>query len=99
MSRPVNGGWDFVKAGEIYQYKESPMIAMVRVLEDNSDDEWYNFKVRVLKSTHDISSKEFTVGHVKDCPGIYNEMQQFYEDEEYVVSRDGKYPYEYPEPA
>ena len=44
MARSENNGWDFVKVDETYQYKEEigpglAMIAMVKILEDNSDDE------------------------------------------------------------
>lgn len=36
MARANNGGWDFIKVGQQYQYKEDGIIAIVTVLEDNS---------------------------------------------------------------
>ena len=90
MARPENNGWDFVKVGEVYQYKEEvgasiggAVIAMVKILEDNSDDNWYCFTVQITegKSALDIfGSKPFPVAHEKNIGGIYSGMPQFYEE-------------------
>ena len=47
MATSHDHGWDFVKVGETYQYKEDWFIAIVTVLENNSDTENYVFKLRV----------------------------------------------------
>jgi len=52
MERPYEGGWDFIKAGEVYQYKEGGFIAMVTVLEVKSDDAYYVFIIRIEKATY-----------------------------------------------
>ena len=46
-------GWDFVTVGNVYQYKEDSYIGIVRVLEDQSDDDYYTFKLQVLAETMD----------------------------------------------
>ena len=86
MARANNGGWDFVKVGEVYQYKEDWFIAMVTILEDNSDDKYYSFKVRVEKSNMAPSSQsgEFEVCFVKDLDGVFSGMSQLYEEEAYM---------------
>ena len=74
MSRGTNNGWDFVKVGETYQYKESGWIAMVKVMEDNSTDEEYNFKLRVDKSSWAMPGPpgQFTLTHNKSFNGVYS---------------------------
>jgi len=54
MTRPTKDSWNFVKVGEVYQYKEDRLIANVRVLSDTSDNETYRFKLRILQSNIDI---------------------------------------------
>jgi len=86
MARANNGGWDFVKVGKTYQYKEDSFIAIVKVLEDNSDDKCYRFKLQVEKATYEPHFAEngiFEIYHIKDVDGYYNGMLQFYENEEY----------------
>jgi len=87
MSRGNNNGWDFVKVNETYQYKESGWICMVKVLEDNSTDKEYNFKLQVEKSSwaENPWPKEFVVSHNKNFNGVYSEMNQIYKNEEYMV--------------
>lgn len=51
MSTANNNGWDFVKVGETYQYKEGSFIAMISIIEDNSDDENYRFTIKILEAT------------------------------------------------
>jgi len=87
MSRGTDNGWDFVKVGETYQYKESGWIAMVKVLEDNSTDEEYNFKLQVEKSSWAFPGppKSFTLSHNKNFNGVYSGMNQLYENEAYWV--------------
>jgi hypothetical protein len=86
MARANNNGWDFIKVGGEYQYKEDHFIGMVKVLEDNSDDEMYRFKIQVLKANcKDIGPEPFDVSHAKDPSGYYSGMLQFYETLEYVM--------------
>lgn len=85
MARAVNNGWDFVKVGKSYQYKEDWMIAMVTILEDNSDEGNYRFKLRVDKSNVEPPQNgEFEIGHDKTFNGIYSGMIQLYENVEYL---------------
>jgi len=91
MARANNGGWDFIKAGEIYQYKEEGCVAMVNVLEDESTPEFYNFKLKVLASDGGFPAGiEFTCGHSKNPGGYWNEMAQFYKELEYMPLPIGK---------
>lgn len=93
MARPNEKdghGWDFVKAGKTYQYKEeafplTSFIGTVTILEDNSNDEDYNFKVRVEESNMEPPTEDgiFDTSHVKKLDGIYSGMPQFYEYPEY----------------
>ena len=93
MTRSENNGWDFIKVGETYQYKDDGIgignatIAMVKILEDTSDDDWYNFKVKVVegdKALKEWGTKPFNVGHKKNIGGVYSGMPQFYETPEYI---------------
>lgn len=86
MSRANNGGWDFVKVGGTYQYKEDGYIAMVKVLEDNSTENEYRFKLKVEKATQSIGDDEFEISHMKDLTGVYSGMLQLYEQEEYMCN-------------
>jgi len=90
MSRAPNGGWDFVEVGKTYQYKEDWFIAMVKVLEDKSDNENYCFKLQIEKSSHTpfFADKNgiCEISHVKKMDGIYSGMIQLYEDEEYMCN-------------
>lgn len=100
MARANNGGWDFVKVGNTYQYKEEGVIMQVRVLEDLSDAEYYNFRLRVLRATSKFpvakegEPADFTVTFLKSNTGYWNDMPQFYEHEEYRC----EYPVIYPDP-
>jgi hypothetical protein len=86
MARANNGGWDFVKVGQQYQYKEDGIIALVTVLEDTSTDEAYNFKVRVDKATFPFPEETFDVMSDKKSTGYYSGMIQFYEQPEYTCN-------------
>lgn len=89
MSRGVNNGWDFVKVGETYQYKEDWFIAMVKVLEDNSDSDSYRFTLQVEKATCDPSFCDngiFEISHNKNFNGVYSGMNQIYETEAYMCN-------------
>ena len=90
MARANNGGWDFVKVGGTYQYKEetfpmSSFIAMVKILEDNSTEDAYEFKLQVEESNVDPPTENgiFDVGYTKKSDGYYSGMPQFYELPEY----------------
>jgi hypothetical protein len=82
MARANNGGWDFVKVGGVYQYKEEGQIAIVKVLSTEPDPNYYRFQLSVLAATFPFD-KEFEVVHHKNPGGYWNEMQQFYPDPEY----------------
>jgi len=85
MARANNGGWDFVKVGETYQYKEDYLIAMITILEDNSTDEEYCFKIRFEKANIDMGTDvEIDISHIKNLDGVYSGMLQIYEKEEYI---------------
>jgi hypothetical protein len=86
-----NEGWDFVKVGKVYQYQEERCVAMVEVVEDNSDDGYYNFKVKILAS--DLFFKpggSFDVSHSKTIKGYYSGMPQLYEEIKYFPLPLGK---------
>lgn len=86
MARGCNNGWDFVKAGEVYQYREGGLIAEILVLEDNSDEEQYSFNVRILRTSEEyFLDKEFEIMHSKDMNGVWNYMPQIFEEPEYIV--------------
>ena len=97
MARANDRGWDFVKVGGTYQYKEDGFIAFVTVLEDNSDDKSYRFKLQVERCNYENPPQNgvFNISHVKDLNGFYSGMLQLYEQAEYSVReykwiRDGK---------
>jgi hypothetical protein len=85
MARANEYGWDFVKVGKIYQYKEYPLIAMVTVIEDNSTEDEYRFRLRVEKSNlkEEHTPLEFNISSTKNDKGYYSNMMQLYETEEY----------------
>jgi hypothetical protein len=86
MARANNNGWDFIKVGKEYQYKEDHFVGMVKILEDNSDEEMYRFKIQVMKANcKDIGPEPFDVSHSKNPGGYYSGMLQFYETPEYIV--------------
>lgn len=94
MARANNNGWDFLEVGKTYQYKEDSMIAMVRILEDNSDEEFYDFYVEVVAANMNIAGNKFNVSHTKKLNGVYSGMSQFYKSPEYVLLPLGTpYPY------
>ena len=91
MARPENNGWDFVKVGGVYQYKEegigigSAVVAMVEILGDNSSDEFYDFTVKRVKGGKEFGDMPFGVSHKKNIGGIYSGMPQFYEEPCYMM--------------
>ena len=93
MARSENGGWDFIKVGGIYQYKEDGFggasVGMVKVLEDTSDEEWYRFLVQVVEGKAALKlwgNKPFPVAHKKNIGGIYSGMPQFYKEPQYMMN-------------
>jgi len=81
MTRAYNNGWEFVKVGGEYVYRESGYTLKVKVLEDNSDDEYYRFKLQVSNPMSSGWEKDriFDILHIKDGGGHFNGMIQFYE--------------------
>ena len=92
MARSEDNGWDFIKVGETYQYKEdgggigTAIVAMVKILGDNSDEEYYHFVVKRVQGGKAFGDEPFTVVHLKNIGGIRNGMPQFYETPEYMMS-------------
>lgn len=76
-------GWDFVKVGHTYQYKEDRWIAEVTILADNSTDEEYRFDVLVDKATEDYETPEFKISWMKNFTGYFSGMINLYENPEY----------------
>ena len=98
MARAVNGGWDFVKVGGLYQVKEDFATYGIRVLEDTSDAEQYVFKVKPTYSSHEMSGEPFTIMHHKNPGGVWSGMLQIYERDEYVMLPIGTpWPFTHPE--
>jgi len=75
MSTAQNNGWDFVKIGETYQYKEGSFIAMISIIEDNSDEENYRFTIKILEANREplliicdiFSQKKISFGYPGMC--------------------------------
>jgi hypothetical protein len=88
MARANDHGWDFVKVGGLYQYKEDGFLAWVTILEDNSNEKQYKFKLQVEKCNYPEPPQEgvFNISHVKDLNGVYSGMSQLYEQGEYSFS-------------
>lgn len=88
MARANNNGWDFVKVGGTYQYKEGGWIAMVKVLEDNSTAEEYAFVLQTEEATDfpPTADGKFDIMNVKDSGGYYSGMLQLYEKPEYMCT-------------
>jgi len=82
--RENDGGWDFVKLGGIYQYKEEGVIYIVEIIEDKSTEKEYKFVLKPLACTL-YSLKPFEISFVKNNTGYWNNMPQFYEEAEYVL--------------
>ena len=97
MARANKNGWDFIKVGGIYQYREDSFIGIVKVIKDNSDDDSYGFTLQVLMATHDwISDEPFGITCAKDLGGTYSGALQFYEIPEYCMLPIGTpYPFIY----
>ena len=85
MARANNSGWDFVKVGGYYQYKEDHFIGMIECIEDNSDDKYYRFKIQVKQANcKDIGQEPFDISHAKDVGGYWSGMLQIYETPVYM---------------
>lgn len=89
MSFSYNGGWDFIEVGGVYCYKEGSLIAKVKVVEDKSDDEYYRFKLKVLRATRELGDFE-VVSLKKDC-GVYSDVPRFFGYSEYDSGLDWKF--------
>lgn len=79
-------GWDFIEVGKVYQYKEDRLVAMVRVLENHSDDDMYRFLIKPVKATVNMP-EAFLVTHNRRFQGYWSGMSQFYPEghEEYIL--------------
>jgi hypothetical protein len=89
MARANNGGWDFIKVGGKYQYKEDSFIAEIEILEDNSNDVGYDFKVKVLNANEPQgkSSVFDRFSHIKELVGYWFGMIQVFESPEYSYKK------------
>lgn len=85
MSRANNNGWDFIKVGGEYQYKEDWLIASIKIIEDNSNEREYRFKAQAIEATDDMGDGIFTFSQAKDIDGYWSGMVQVYEQDEYMV--------------
>lgn len=78
-------GWVTVKVGEVYQYVEGRFVAFVYVIEDNSDDDYYRYKLKILKATASPLSEIFQAEQIKRNVIFYAGMGKFYNKEELNV--------------
>lgn len=87
MARANDGGWDFVKVGGLYQYKEDGFIAHVTILEDKSDEKFYRFKLQVERCNDEKPPQDgvFEIVHMKHPGGHWSGMIQLYEQPEYSI--------------
>ena len=93
-------GWDFVKDGGVYQYKEGGYVAIVKVWVDHSTDTQYEFHLMILAENHECGQKEIILIARKGITGTYNDAAQLYEEPEYIMLPIGKpYPHEYDKKA
>lgn len=89
------GAWDFIKVGGLYQYKEDGLILIVEILEDNSTEEEYDFKIRPIAG-YESFSHDFDISFSKSFTGTFNGQSQFYEKQEYIMLPMGTpWPYIY----
>jgi hypothetical protein len=80
MARPINNGWDFIRVGKTYHYREGRLVAEIEVTEDNSTIERYDFQIKINKSIiKDATRKTIRCDHIKDIKGIYSGMPALYE--------------------
>ena len=92
MARAINGGWDFVEKGGTYHYKEDGFLAEVTILEDNSNDEYYSFKLQVEQCNYSAPPQHgdevgvFEISHVKEMDGMYSGMLQLYPERAYAYT-------------
>ena len=56
------------------------------IVEDNSTDTHYKFKVRVVKSNMLNKDFLFDVEHIKKSSGYYSGMMQFFKEKAYIFS-------------
>ena len=63
----------------------SVVIAMVEILEDNSDKEFYRFLIKRVKGGKEFGDEPFKISHRKNIGGIYSGMPQFYEEPVYMM--------------
>lgn len=91
MTTAHNKGWDFVKVGGTYQYKEDWFIATVEVLEDNSTDDEYRFKLQTKTASCEPPSEDgiFEISHVKDLNGYYSGMMNLYKNPDISSKKNG----------
>jgi hypothetical protein len=83
-----SGGWDFIKVGETYQYKEGGLIADILILEDRSTDEFYVFKVRFVASSYPIEkgNREMEISYSKTFKGYFHGMSQLFSNSPYYFT-------------
>lgn len=64
MGENKNTDLDSIKVGDIYHYKEGRFIGYVTVLEDNSTDDEYSFKLQTELSNREPFGENgiFTIG-------------------------------------
>ena len=65
MASAHDHGWNFLKVGETYQYKEGKFVAMVLIVEDNSTDDLYQFVIEILEATFKPANLRFEISCIK----------------------------------
>lgn len=90
MATADNGGWDFIKKGKTYQYKQGDLVGIIKILKIDSTEKNYIFDVIVEKASVNPRQIEFKITHKKDLNDEWvaknvNDMIQIYPKPEIKV--------------
>ena len=83
MASAQDHGWDFLKVGETYQYKQGKFIAMVQIADDNSTDDFYQFVIEILEATYKPAKLRFEISCIKSIDFGYPGMVYFFDKIEF----------------
>lgn len=76
-------GWNFIKLGNNYFYREDSLVAEVAILQDLTTQEMYRFRVKVLRSNIPMDENlEFNVYYTRSQVGFYIGQAEFYENKQ-----------------
>jgi hypothetical protein len=95
MAKATDNGWDFVQVGKTYFLIESGVYSLATVLDNYSTSEYYYFKMRFEKSTVSYSQPILEISHQKNYSGGYSGMVSIFELEEFPISRDINWKWEF----